>query len=94
MEEKKLKKTKVLHGQFTIKLQRNMVMWLTLTGKQRKGNRKQLSKANDLFISHFSLSYYSTSMEIFARLRNVIMRHSELLFPFDFLFSKRHDKPV
>ena len=38
-------------------------MLLTLPGKQIKGNRKQLSKTNDLFISLVSLFYFLASME-------------------------------
>ena len=46
------------HSQFTYELQRN--------GKQRKRNSKQLSEANNLYISLVSSSYLLAPMEILA----------------------------
>ena len=46
------------HSHFTYELQRN--------GKQRKRNSKQLSEANNLYISLVSSSYLLAPMEILA----------------------------
>ena len=54
----KEKLIKTFHSQFTYELQRN--------GKQRKRNSKQLSEANNLYISLVSSSYLLAPMEILA----------------------------
>ena len=54
---------------FFNKLQGNVVMLLILPGKQRKGNKKQLSNTKDLFISLVFLFHFLDSMEIFSSIR-------------------------
>ena len=44
-------------------------MYLTLPGKQIKGNRKQVSKTNDLSTSLVSLVYFLASTEILTLIR-------------------------
>ena len=62
----KLTKNTSSHSQLSYKLEKkNIVKWLTLTGKETKRNtRKKLSRSNHLMMSIFSLFRFIASMKI------------------------------